>query len=256
MPGLRHGEMRPFFQPKTPTPKLTRFLVSFQPLLVVRNHSQNISSLVLVPYINSKVNLSAFYKTSQRLLVVEQLSLLSSQRPALLPIEQLSLLTKKTKEYLNGILSEDLCNSIIKQLSWSRGISWKSDDESFNQSLWLCCVAEFMSSSQKKAFSKKIGQMARSKMSKSERSISPGKSEVLPKCPLSSFSWEIDKNDIINGEFLETGSFGQVRKGKYGNIDVVIKTATDAHNSEAFLLKEIAYLHTLKHPNIVEVRDK
>ena len=78
----------------------------------------------------------------------------------------------------------------------------------------------------------------------------------VPKSPLSEIhkSWLVSESELAFGSVLGSGSYGEVRRGKWRGTDVAIKTyfaQTDKANILDFE-SEVQMLSTLRHPNILQ----
>ncbi|XP_053134353.1 tyrosine-protein kinase Fer-like [Hemicordylus capensis] len=84
-----------------------------------------------------------------------------------------------------------------------------------------------------------------------------GRSPVLLRNPVVRAKWDLNYNDVILGEFLGSGNFGEVYSGRlaYDNTPVAVKTCRgclDPETKEKFLM-EARILRQCCHPNIVRI---
>lgn len=74
--------------------------------------------------------------------------------------------------------------------------------------------------------------------------------------PLSDFhkSWLVTESDITFGSVLGSGSYGEVRRGKWRGTDVAIKTFLAQADESALqeFESEVTMLAALRHPNILQ----
>eukprot|EP01103_Thecamoeba_quadrilineata_P014223 TRINITY_DN417_c0_g1_i3.p1 TRINITY_DN417_c0_g1~~TRINITY_DN417_c0_g1_i3.p1 ORF type:complete len:233 (-),score=24.91 TRINITY_DN417_c0_g1_i3:557-1255(-) len=71
---------------------------------------------------------------------------------------------------------------------------------------------------------------------------------------LSISQFNMGGSDVIIGEMIGTGSFGQVYKGTWRSLDVAVKRLPDVFKPDQHrdFVKEIQLLSMLRHPNIVQ----
>ncbi|XP_013414147.1 tyrosine-protein kinase CSK [Lingula anatina] len=91
------------------------------------------------------------------------------------------------------------------------------------------------------------------KLRKSVPKTKGGMEYTVDKRQFMDAGWSIKEKDLIKGETIGRGEFGDVRKGEFKGVPVAIKYLKDTDNAAQQFLAEASLMTSLKHRNLVQL---